>query len=150
MAIQARYGTKAKYMITTPELLKGKTIPTSLINAIPPPPFLEAVYLKKHLQREKSFVKSAECLLLKTTWQNSSAFNPSPMNQCYLRSVFTGGGGGNKKRVQIKGGITLGSLGEHKMTLHWILDLMASSLVDTPPTLHLFIYINLLKICIYN
>lgn len=53
-------------------------------------------------------------------------------------------------RVQIKHGITLGSLGEHKLTLHWILDLMGSSLVESPPTLHLFIYINLLKIYIYN
>lgn len=50
-AIQARYGTKAKEMIET---LKGKTLPTSLINAIPPPPFLETIYLKKHLQKKKS------------------------------------------------------------------------------------------------
>lgn len=80
-AIQARYGTKAKKMITTPETLKGKTIPTSLINAISPPPFLETIYLKKHLQEKKkiSFLKSEQCLPLKTTWQNSLAFNPSMM-----------------------------------------------------------------------
>ena len=49
-ATQARYGTKAKEMIET---LQGKTVPTSLTNAIPPSPFLEAIYLKKHLQKEK-------------------------------------------------------------------------------------------------
>lgn len=49
-AIQARYGTKAKEMIET---LQAKTVPTSLINAIPPPPFLETIYLKKHLQKKK-------------------------------------------------------------------------------------------------
>ena len=49
-------------MISTPELLKGKMIPTSPINAIRPPPFPETIYLEKHLQREKKFLEICRVL----------------------------------------------------------------------------------------
>lgn len=70
-AVQARYGTKARELITTTESLEKKSSPYLHDQRQPPHPFLETIYLKEHLPKKEkvSFLKSEEYLPLKTIWQ---------------------------------------------------------------------------------
>lgn len=116
-AIQARYGTKAKEIKTTPETLKGKAVPTSLINAIPYLPFWKLFTSRSIYRRKKkiSFLKSEECLPLKTTWQNSLAFNPSLNCQCSFWSMFNSSGRRSRRESRSK----VGSLRGHWENTRW-------------------------------